>query len=98
MQVDSLFRLGPAAVVAGALATCAATAAVTISGSTSDYVVLEVLARVLTVAAPVAVGLYALRHRTLERFGMLLVVSGLGWFLATLANSDDAVVYSIGRV
>ena len=50
------------------------------------------------VAVPIAVGLYAWHRRPDERFGPLLVAAGFGWFLTTLAESDDSLVYSIGRV
>jgi signal transduction histidine kinase len=98
MHSHSLHRPGPAAVSVAALAMCVATAAVTISGSTSDYVELEALARVLTVAAPIAVGLYALTLPPFARFGRLLILGGVGWFLASLSNSDQATLYSIGRI
>jgi signal transduction histidine kinase len=94
----TLSPLGTAAVYAVALAMCAVTASVTISGSTSDHAELEALARVLIVAAPIAVGLFALHRPPFERFGTLLVASGAVLFLATLANADDATLYSVGRV
>jgi signal transduction histidine kinase len=80
------------------LGLCAVTAAVTISGSRSDQAELEAAVRVLTVGAPIAVGLYALRRPPFARFGGLLVLSGIAWFLTTLANSDQADLYSIGRI
>ena len=56
------------------------------------------IARGLMVAVPIAVGLYAWQRRPDERFGPLLVAAGFGWFLTTLAESSDSLVYSIGRV
>ena len=56
------------------------------------------IARALMVAMPVAVGLYAWHRRPDERFGPLLVAAGFGWFLTTLAESDESFVYSVGRV
>ena len=56
------------------------------------------IARALMVAVPIAVGLYAWHRRPDERFGPLLVAAGFGWFLTTLAESGDSLVYSIGRV
>ena len=56
------------------------------------------IARGLMVAVPIAVGLYAWHRRPDERFGPLLVAAGFGWFLTTLAESSDSLVYSIGRV
>jgi len=55
------------------------------------------LLRATIVAAPLAAGLYAWGVRPFERFARLLVVVGLVSFLTTLAESDDATLYSIGR-
>jgi signal transduction histidine kinase len=101
MSRPSHLRSGPAgavAVSAAALVMCALTAATTISGSTSDYAELEAFARVLIVGVPIGVGLFALHRQPFERFGALLVGSGPLLFLATLANSEDATLYSAGRV
>jgi signal transduction histidine kinase len=81
-----------------AVAMCAVTGALTASGSPSEYAWLEAVARVLTVAAPIAVGLFALRRPPFVRFGALLLIAGFVWFLTTLANADNATLYSIGRV
>ena len=56
------------------------------------------IARALMVAVPISVGLYAWHRRPDERFGPVLVAAGFGWFLTTLAESGDSLVYSIGRV
>ena len=50
------------------------------------------------VAVPIAVGLYAWHRRPTDPIGGLLVALGFGWFLTTLAESDDELLYSIGRV
>src|SRR5687768_16788005 len=55
-------------------------------------------ARALMVAVPIAVELYAWHRRPGERFGPLMVAAGFGWFLTTLAESDDSLVYSVGRI
>ena len=81
-----------------AIAMCAITGVLTASGSSSEYAWLEAIARMLTVAAPIAVGLFALQRPPFERFGGLLVAAGSLWFFTTLANADDATLYSIGRV
>jgi signal transduction histidine kinase len=52
----------------------------------------------IIVATPIAVGLYAWREGTHTRFGRLLVLAGVGWFLAALSSSSNDVLYSIGRV
>jgi len=77
---------------------CAVTGALTASGSASQYAWLEAIARVLTVAVPIAVGLFALHRPPFERFGALLVAAGAVWFLTTLANAENPTVYSIGRI
>ncbi len=52
----------------------------------------------LSVAAPIAVGIYAWREGTHARFGRLLVLAGAGWFLASLSASDIELLHSAGRV
>jgi hypothetical protein len=52
----------------------------------------------LTVAAPLAVVIFALRRPPFARFGGLLVIAGGVWFLTTLAGAGDATLYSVGRV
>ena len=83
---------------AAAIAMCAITGALTASGSSSNYAWLEALVRMLTVAAPIAVGLFALHRPPFERFGALLIAAGCVWFLTTLAGAEDATLYSIGRI
>jgi signal transduction histidine kinase len=85
------------AVVAAAVAACAVTAVVT-STPDSQYALLEAAARVFMVATPIAVGLYARRHAASARFGTLLIAAGFGWFLATLSESQNEWLYSIGRI
>ncbi len=79
-------------------ALCTVTAVVTVSGTPSEYAGLEAIVRVFTVAAPIAVGTYALRRPPFARFGWLLIAGGAAWFLTTLSNADEPVPYSIGRV
>jgi signal transduction histidine kinase len=83
-----------AAAAAGAVLSGIAVA-VTLSGTNSP---LAATGRGLMVAAPVAVGCYAWHRRPGERFGPLLIATGFAWFLTTLAESDDEVLYSIGRI
>ena len=77
---------------------CAVTCVVTLAGSDSDFAWLDAIARVLMVGAPIGVGVYARRRPPFERFGALLIIAGLGWFVTTLAESSDPVLYSTGRV
>src|SRR3954453_3824022 len=98
MRIAFSSRAGSVALCIAAIAMCAVTGAVTASGSSSKYPWLEALARTLTVAAPLAVGVFALRRPPFARFGGLLVIAGAVWFLTTLANAQDATLYSVGRV
>jgi signal transduction histidine kinase len=50
------------------------------------------------VAVPVALGCAQLARRPDDRFGLLLVLTGLLWSTTALAESPDAVLYSAGRV
>jgi signal transduction histidine kinase len=81
----------------GAVLTCISVV-VTALGHDSSDTVLVASVRALMVAVPVAVGCYAWHRRPNERFGPLLVVAGLLWFMTTLAESDSSALYSIGRV
>ena len=81
--------------LAGAVATVAA-AALGYAGAAGQPA-LAALARALIVGTPIAVGLYAWTRRPSQRFGILLVVLGGAWFLATLSESPDPGVYTAGR-
>ena len=81
--------------LAGAAAT-AATAAVAHAGADGSAG-LTALARALCVGVPFAVGLYAWYRGENRRFGILLMAAGAGWFVTTLAESDAAVAYTVGR-
>jgi signal transduction histidine kinase len=80
------------------IAACVLAAVLTASGPDDEDAALQAAARALMVGAPIAVGLYARRFAASARFGGLLVVAGFGWFLATLSESQDVWVYSVGRV
>ncbi|MGH3041025.1 MAG: sensor histidine kinase [Gaiellaceae bacterium] len=54
--------------------------------------------RALVIAVPVGIGLWLWRYRRDRRVGQLLVAAGCIWFLPTLAESGNDVVYSLGRV
>ena len=85
-------------VAAAAVALSIAAFLVTVTGSQSDHAWLEGVARALTVGTPMAVGLFAMRRTPFTRFGQLLAITGAIWFLTTLANAGDPLLYSIGRV
>ena len=81
--------------LAGAVATV--TAAALGYGSTAGQPGLAALGRALIVGTPIAVGLFAWSRQPSQRFGILLVALGGGWFLATLAESADPATYTVGR-
>ena len=49
-------------------------------------------------AVPVGVGVYAWREGTHARFGRLLVIAGVAWFLGSFSTSSNEVLHSIGRI
>jgi PAS domain S-box-containing protein len=72
--------------------------AIGLSGPRTSDMVIRAIANALAIAAPVAVGLYALRRDAANRFARLLVVAGLAWAPSALTMSSESVPYSIGRV
>ena len=98
MRLALVSRTGFVVLCTAAVAMCAVTGALTASGAGSEHAWLEAVARMLSVAAPLAVGLFALHRPPFARFGRLLLIAGFVWFLTTLANADNATLYSIGRV
>jgi signal transduction histidine kinase len=95
---SATFGFQLAAVGAVGLCLSAGAAGLTAANVTSDWSSLAAAARASMVALPIAVGLYAWYSLPMERFGPLLVAVGFGWFLTTLAESGDGVLYSVGRV
>ena len=71
---------------------------VTAEGSTSEYAGLEALVGGAGVGVALAVGIRAWRRPSVERFGVRLVVAGLLIFVATLAQAQEPLLHSIGRV
>ncbi len=58
---------------------------------------LTAFARAVCVGVPIAVGLHAWYRGENRRFGLVLMAAGAGWFVTTLAESDGAVAYTVGR-
>jgi signal transduction histidine kinase len=77
------------------LAAGGAAAAIAAVGTHSD---LAALARGVIVAVPVAVGLGTAVRMENNRFGLLLAGLGGLMLLATFAESNDALTYTLGRV
>src|SRR4051794_2880391 len=65
---------------------CAIAATITASRPSSQYASFEAFARATVVGAPIAVGFYAWRRPSFERFGKLLIGVGVAAFLATLSE------------
>jgi signal transduction histidine kinase len=84
--------------IGAAVAVAAVSVLVPVSPASSTTVALETAARTVAVGIPVAVGLVAWRRPPFERFGRLLVAMGAAVLAVTLCLSDDAVLYSTGRV
>jgi signal transduction histidine kinase len=84
----------------GAAGLCVTTVAVAVVLSTSEPGdrPLIALGRGLVIAVPIAVGLWARLERPDDRFGRLLVAAGFAWSLTAFAESNNEVLYSIGRV
>jgi signal transduction histidine kinase len=85
------------AAVLAAVAAVSVTVEVALVGA-DEQPGLVALARGLMVAVPLAVGLHTWYRRPAERFGLLLIVAGAAWFVTTLAESDDELLYSVGRL
>ncbi|HEX4718516.1 MAG TPA: sensor histidine kinase [Thermoleophilaceae bacterium] len=78
------------------LAAIAVSVGVALAGAPAHRGLVAV-ARAAMVAMPLAVGLYAWYRRHHERFGAVLVAAGSGLFVTTLAESNEAHVYGVGR-
>ncbi|HMJ36686.1 MAG TPA: ATP-binding protein [Baekduia sp.] len=82
---------------AGVAATIGAVVVAVLAAPPEREVVAGLLHGVV-VAVPVALGCAELARRPGDRFGLLLVVTGLLWSTTALAESSNAVLYSAGRV
>ncbi|MBS1846290.1 MAG: hypothetical protein JST53_17925 [Actinobacteria bacterium] len=77
---------------------CAISAAIADANPVASGRTAEVTVSVLTIPALLGVGLYAWYRDPENHFGEVLYLTGLCWFLVTLANSDSAALYSVGRI
>jgi signal transduction histidine kinase len=84
--------------LAGGLALAAISVGVTLSGVDGGNAGLAAAGRASMGLVPVAAGCYAWWRTPYRRFGVLLALVGAGWFLSTLSESDNSLVYSVGRV
>jgi signal transduction histidine kinase len=76
---------------------CAGVVVVSLTGAPPDERVATAVVFGLLVAAPILVGLVALRMHPDDRFARLLVIAGAIFSLPALSQSDNAVLYSVGR-
>jgi signal transduction histidine kinase len=67
------------------------------SDASGDHLRAAVLHAVI-VLVPIGVGMWAVLRPRHRRFGWLLIGCGVVWSLATLAESNSSIPYSIGRV
>jgi signal transduction histidine kinase len=83
-----------------ALGTCACTAAVAVvaHGAPRDEALARAVMAAVLAGAPIAAGLYALATRPGARLGAVLIAAGLAWSVTALAESQDGLAYSTGRV
>ena len=88
-----LIALGALGLVLCAISVAVARADPVASGRTA-----QVTVAVATIAALLGVGLYAWYRDPENRFGEVLYLTGVCWFFVTLANSDSAALYSVGRI
>jgi signal transduction histidine kinase len=87
----------PAALGYGSAALLAAVAgAVAADGSAQDETAIAI-ARALIVGTPLAVGFHAWHTRRAGRFGAALMLLGVAWLVAVLAESDAGGWYVVGR-
>jgi hypothetical protein len=98
-QVAGEWRLRIELALAGAagLALTIVAALITAGSVSGEGAALAGVARASMVAVPIGVGLYAWHRRPADPFGRLLVAVGFAWFLTTLSESSDELLYSIGR-
>jgi signal transduction histidine kinase len=80
------------------LALCAVSVAIARADPPASERSAQVAVSVLTIAALLGVGLYAWYRDPDGRFGPVLFATGICWFFVTFANSDDELLYSVGRI
>ena len=88
-----------AVLVAIALGGCVAAAFTILLGLTSDHLRepgVHVALQVWGLLSYILAGLVAWWRRPDSRFGPLMIVAGVGWFLSTLSSANLALPYTIG--
>ena len=80
------------------LALCAVSVAIARTDPAASGRTAQATISVLTIAALLGVGLYAWHREGEGRFGPVLFATGICWFFVTLSDSNDALLYSVGRI
>ncbi len=92
-----LWGRGTALIVISGLLLAGVAVAFAVTNNGAEYRVASGLTNGATIAIFVCVGLFAWRRDPDNRFGWLLMLAGFGWFFVSLATTDSAVLYSVGR-
>ncbi|RKQ87037.1 histidine kinase/DNA gyrase B/HSP90-like ATPase [Solirubrobacter pauli] len=90
-------RLTSALALVGAC-VCALAVSFVVQAAPADQRVARGVTELLVVGVPIVAGLYALGSPHTVRSGAMLLSMGFAWSLTALAESDESLPYSIGRV
>src|SRR3954469_1233294 len=83
--------------VGGACLLTAAALILGVNDARTDHA-LAITVQLLCAVLPISLGVLRLLQRPNDRFARLLIATGLVSAIATLAQSSDSTLYSIGRV
>lgn len=86
------------ALVAGSAGLCAIAAAIPLQSAQAMRPVTSAVIVAVTLASLLGVGLYAWARPGTERFGRILFLTGLCWFMSSFSNADGELLYSLGRI
>jgi signal transduction histidine kinase len=84
--------------IALGLVLCAGAVAIPLANPDLPHRYVTASVTLLLIASTMALGIYAWRSETSRRFGVLLVLGAGGMFVASLANADASLPYSVGRI
>lgn len=86
------------ALVAGSATLCVIAAAIPLQSAQTIRPVTSAVIVAVTLASLLGVGLYAWGRASTERFGQILFLTGLCWFVSSFSNADGQLLYSLGRI
>jgi len=84
--------------VAGSVVLCVIAAMIPLRSDVELHPAASSVAVTVTLAALLGVGLYAWVRKSSQRFGRILFLAGLCWFMASLSHADGELPYSLGRI